>query len=203
MEIRMDMNKNRRLTVLGITIAIVLIAIMSFIVFVLNPSRETSKVKADKDLMWRCILFSIQMYSQEYNGYCPNDMGMLIDGGYMESGSLYVCMGSKTKHPERGDDVRKGNTDFIYLAEGKKYEWDEASNAMTKNTNDSEHAEKIKFAVKENYPVIVTKPGCHKKFLVAYSNGSVLEYEILPKDIIERAKELGKEKEFEVSTIHK
>lgn len=193
------MNKKRRLSVLWMTLAIVSLAIISFIIFVLAPLRETARIKADKDMMWRCLLFATQMYAQEHKNYCPTDLGLLIDGGYAESGGLYVCSGSKTKRPERGDDVRKGNTDFIYLAEGKKYEWNEESKAMTKNLNDYEHPEKIKFDIKENYPVIVTKPGFHKKFLVAYSNGSILEYETLPKEIIDRAKEIGKEKEFEIS----
>ncbi len=61
---------------------------------------------------------ALTTYRLDNKGAYPDDLGVLLDLGYIKRPDVFIAPGSKTEPPKNGDDVRKGHCDYVYLAKG-------------------------------------------------------------------------------------
>ena len=104
-------------------------------------------------------------YAKDNSGYCPEDLGVLIDGRYGVDGHLYRAADNAAS-PKTGSDVRAGLCDFAYMGKGMKMN----TAAAKKNGEEDSRA----------FPILYLKEPFRGEWLVVYSDGRPEAYESKP-----------------------
>ncbi len=146
-----------------ITVVIVTSLIVLFISVYSDDDKMLHNKKANE-----CNLYilhtSILSYSEEYEGVCPPDLGVLFDSGFVK-GAIFVSPNSSTKIPSNGNDVRNGLCDYLYFGKDKVI---------------IDESGKIKASI----PLLSTKKGVYPDaYLILYSERIIKEVEKIPNNI--------------------
>jgi prepilin-type processing-associated H-X9-DG protein len=131
------------------TVILACVLIAGLLLLFLSDARQKARMISDASNL-KCLGFAMRMFSQEYREKFPPDLAYLMEGGYCENGEIYMSPGATTKSPDTPDDIRNGQTDYIYLGYG---------------LNESDPA---------NTVVMHTKPGIFKNYVnVLFLDGHV------------------------------
>jgi len=83
----------------------------------LEVARERAQRISDMSKL-KQIGVGITLYSNDFEQRFPDDLGELIDQGYVKPGRAYINPRSNTKPPRSGDQLRAGQCDFLYFGKG-------------------------------------------------------------------------------------
>ncbi len=126
-------------------------------------------LQADRSII-RKIGLALLMYAGEYDGFFPNDLGILLDHGYLGQGKSFVSPNFSTKIPNNGDEINQGKCDYIYLGSGLKDDNDNPTDVPLAFTKPGiidkgwinvlfidGHSKKFNIKDQESLPVAITK----------------------------------------------
>ena len=86
-----------------------------------SPSGSSESIATEEDIMkndvfnLKLIGLSLMIWKSEHSHIYPNDLGVLLDGKILVEGKYFITLGSHTVIPKNGDDIRKGQCDYVYI----------------------------------------------------------------------------------------
>jgi hypothetical protein len=165
-----------------ISFVIIFICLLVFGYIFARNARLKARKYSDMRMMVNTLFFSIRMY-QQANGELPPDLGALMDEGFLEEKFCYISFNSDTIPPKNGDDIRKGQCDYLYFGKDRKLveKWD---------------GKKYLGCFDENgkaFPLLALKLGIYKNyFIYTTSVPEAKESKSPPSEILKLIKELEK-----------
>jgi prepilin-type processing-associated H-X9-DG protein len=84
----------------------------------LSQARQKARTVSDMSNL-KQIGLGLHQCSADNNGSYPDDLGVLMEKGYLTSGRVFVSPGARTPPPDNAEQLRAGQCDYVYFGKGR------------------------------------------------------------------------------------
>lgn len=105
------------LALAGMILGYCVIAMYAFSLVLVIPALNRGQVRASQEQelsRLRQLSIAFYIYTSQNHDQLPSDLSLMMETGVVTDGTLFVSPGTDTPPPQTAQDIRDGQTDFIY-----------------------------------------------------------------------------------------